>query len=509
MCTRRGGFGGTFGSLLREELVPQDKVNEILDEVEEKSGEAGFLFTLAKNLANIIFVGTAYFILIITMFAYVFMLLARYVALSFFIILFPLAVIFWMFPNLKVAGGNLWDQWFQGFTRWLLFAPIGLFFIWLAVKLMTEDPDSKGSVLTTVGGGEAGFFAAVGNMVVVVGFMLGGLIVANKMSITGAGVAQGLVNKAGQYAKGRAKLSGARAGAYLSEKAKKPVEGMQRTPGLRTLGRGLNIAGAKAEQALAKKAKDQIKALAKNPERLAKAIPTLRGARQAEALEILRKKNALHLIPEEAGGIAAVMADPSTRAAFQRLGRNNDLEDLERAIGMDESVAQAARAFDETGSRADEADLQSAVDTFQKRAYQSSKHVDALQTRIFRPGEQYGLGDEARQAVAESLTHGLVDRMPESTVRLRTKATAGEFTNFQGIFDGHMTNFEKTHLDPALRGPGVDEKKKLEHIDANSPIFSAWARRVYPAYNKSLGGLLFAPTTTVTTTTTTTTIPTP
>ena len=246
-----GGFYSTFGqSLLGEGIDPGPVITDALEEDPTAAAELGpdsLIGVLAIALAKVIFIGVAEFVLVITMFAYAFMLLARYVAMSFFIILFPLAVIFWIFPKLQVVGGNLWKQWFQAFTRWLLFAPIGLFFIWLGVRLITDS-----NVLQTADGDLETFLVTVGNMVIVVGFLLGGLIVSNKMSIAGAGVAQAVMNKAGGWAKTRGKLQYAEAKTRLgnSEKAKKRLEGLASTwagePGFRGALKGIAASPVRA-----------------------------------------------------------------------------------------------------------------------------------------------------------------------------------------------------------------------------------------------------------------------
>lgn len=142
---------------------------------------------LAGLLAGTI-LGVAFLLLgVISLFAFAIMLLIRGVVMSFLIILLPLAWIGFVFPKLKIpGGGNPWSTWWESFIRWLLFAPLAIFFFYLAFQFTALDLDkvlpSSSDDITT----------AVGQMLVTIGFVIGGLIVANKMGITGSGYALGI-----------------------------------------------------------------------------------------------------------------------------------------------------------------------------------------------------------------------------------------------------------------------------------------------------------------------------
>ena len=116
------------------------------------------------------------------------MLFIRYVALAILIVLMPIAWVAWIFPNIKIPGGNPSQLWWSQFIKWLLFAPISMFFFFLAIKTATSQDILQYTNSGSDGlGSDLGMFAtAVCNMMLVVGFLLGGMIVAQKMSITGS-----------------------------------------------------------------------------------------------------------------------------------------------------------------------------------------------------------------------------------------------------------------------------------------------------------------------------------
>ena len=389
-----------------------------------------------------------------------------------------------------------------------------MFFFFLSVRAVNSN------VLTTDVEGtnpEVQGLAAVGDMLIITGLLLGGLIVANKMSITGSSYAMAVGKKGGNWAKAKGKLMaiGTVSAPFRTERGKKFTEKTQQlgasrglmgrlmTAPVRAGGRGLNVLGAKGEQAIKKRAEEDIKVLEGNPVRLAQATPSLRGAKLARALDTLRKEKSLGLIPEESGGIARLIGNPGVEKLYKRLGRGGDYEDLEKAAGFNTAVINAARAFEEGTGTLD--DLRQAVEAFQRATYQSAKDVDALQTRIFRPGNQYGLQDTTRQVIAERLGLGLLEQMPETTVRLRTKMDGAELGEFQKIFDARIQTFEAKNLPARLQGLRVDTKDKLNELDAQVARLPAGsgaaaaavedarlARKLYKEYERMLGGgLLF------------------
>lgn len=167
---------------------------------------------IAKTMMSVLLAATFGFIGIISLFAMAIMLFIRGIALSILLILLPIAWVMWIFPNLKLPGGiNPWTMWWENFTRWLLFAPLSMFFLWLAISLANTGelfPDAS-----------TGLYSAAGQMIVTAGLILGGLLVSNKMGITGAAVALSAVAAGKVWAQSKAKRYGLQAGRGTIRKA--------------------------------------------------------------------------------------------------------------------------------------------------------------------------------------------------------------------------------------------------------------------------------------------------
>ena len=196
---------------------------EIIDTDMDNSG---WIAEVAIELISVVFLTTFIIVGVIALTAFAAMLMVRYVALSFLIVMMPIAWVTWIFPNLKIPGGNPFNVWWESFTRWLLFAPISMFFFFLAIQAAVA-PDIVDRPIDAEVGTLAEIGIATGNMVLVVGFMLGGLVVANKLSITGASYALGVTKKLGAYARKRSKRELVRMGSaiFRADKMEEPKEG--------------------------------------------------------------------------------------------------------------------------------------------------------------------------------------------------------------------------------------------------------------------------------------------
>ena len=126
------------------------------------------------------------------------MLMMRFIVLGILLVLSPLAWLGWVLP----ATHGIWQKWWDNFLKWTFFAPIVLFFIYLAVEstkgIAVYNP--KDSIHQAIDSSflQIGVMAIIGNMVLIIGFLLGGLIVANSLSAMGAKQAYGFAQKAGK-----------------------------------------------------------------------------------------------------------------------------------------------------------------------------------------------------------------------------------------------------------------------------------------------------------------------
>jgi hypothetical protein len=188
-----------------------------------------------KPLISVFFVILFLVNFIIILGALFIMLLIRYVALGFLLILAPLAWTMWIFENTK----QYWTEWWKNFLKWTFFAPLVLFFLYLVMLSLRGTPGGSGGFITSssnttkINGVEFTFkskndgpLGAIQNfvgtvlgditatflqMIMAIGLTVGSLIAANRLGIKGAesglSLANNINNSAKNWAKNRAKGS--------------------------------------------------------------------------------------------------------------------------------------------------------------------------------------------------------------------------------------------------------------------------------------------------------------
>ncbi|MEK7076008.1 MAG: hypothetical protein AAB948_04420, partial [Patescibacteria group bacterium] len=209
------------------------------------------------------------------------MLLIRYFFLGILLILSPIVWLLWIFPGTS----NLWQKWWNNFLRWTFFAPIMMFFLYLAIATISvSDKNLKDTKLQGAIQGSQRFteilakkqegglivdIAKFGNLALVIGLIMSGLIAANSMGIYGAKVAMGAAQGAGRGFGGwvgrlplRAGAAAMRPGSW-GEKAGKAIRdagdkwkaktGLLNAP-IRWAGKKLSSTGGAMERAPAYKA---------------------------------------------------------------------------------------------------------------------------------------------------------------------------------------------------------------------------------------------------------------
>ena len=202
----------------------------------------------------VIFIFIASFVLL----AFALMLVIRYVTLSFLLILAPLTWLFWVIPSLSKQFGRWWDK----FISWTFFAPAVSFFFYLAL-VSIKQVSSGAAAVSTSQFFKDGFMAAIMQqgvrMVILIGLLIGGLIAAQEMSITGAEAAKKMVNdrynKTRKWAWDKTKSGAARA-ATAPLRSDKGQEAIKRLKAAGAKGFNFNnvpfIKGTKFAQALNK-----------------------------------------------------------------------------------------------------------------------------------------------------------------------------------------------------------------------------------------------------------------
>lgn len=135
------------------------------------------------------------------------MFFIRYVMLSFLVIVMPLVWLAWVWPDFK----NLWSKWWDKFLKWTFFAPAASFFIYLALSISTANQHGGGpisafsisdDVLASANLTINDMGSLIGQMVLVIGILVGGIIAAQEFGITGADLTMKGMKWAGNSAAG-------------------------------------------------------------------------------------------------------------------------------------------------------------------------------------------------------------------------------------------------------------------------------------------------------------------
>src|SRR3989344_5534424 len=202
----------------------------------------------ANLIVNMIFAALLMLGIAFTLFALGIMFLLRTGWLYALLILLPLVLVLMPFPKTSQYFG----RWTNKFFQWTMFAPVAMFFLYLSMLVFQANinPGETNNIKTMsylVNGAQAqvwnqgvcgAFIEQVIKYVVVWFFMLGSLMAAQSMSITGAGAALGMIKSAEKWAGGKVKNAGKRglsaAGRVVGadKKMEDLARGLQKIPGI-------------------------------------------------------------------------------------------------------------------------------------------------------------------------------------------------------------------------------------------------------------------------------------
>ena len=178
-----------------------------------------------NSIASLFFAGAFTLLSALTLLGIALMLLTRFIWLILLLIVSPITWFFWVIPDLS----GEFKKWWSSFFKWCFYAPTLSFFLYLTILSVDKlkdlnvayqqsavaifngvDPTKTASIHILSG------FQQISNMVVIVGLLIGGLMVAQSMSGTGADQMMKLATKAGKgvgkWAGGRAKQTGKNVG---------------------------------------------------------------------------------------------------------------------------------------------------------------------------------------------------------------------------------------------------------------------------------------------------------
>lgn len=156
--------------------------------IDEKS-DASFLNLFLEYTVGSIVLLMAAFVL----FAGGIMILFRIIVICFLMIISPLVFMCYILPSLRTN----WSKWWKTFLNWCIFAPAYAFFVWIAIQIAVSGANKRMGLEAnqyTISGNynpmANSFISAPGQQLisylVILGFLIGGLIVAKQLGIYGA-----------------------------------------------------------------------------------------------------------------------------------------------------------------------------------------------------------------------------------------------------------------------------------------------------------------------------------
>ncbi|MEK7555550.1 MAG: hypothetical protein AAB516_01890 [Patescibacteria group bacterium] len=291
------------------------------------------------------------------------MLFIRYVYLGVLLILSPIVWLLWIFPNTQ----HLWQKWWNSFLRWVFFAPLSLFFLYLAIFALEKPPATQQQIINqqqqefvkNLSEKQKGVeipLAKYGNMIILLGLLMGGLIAANSLSITGSKTAMGAAQGAGKMFGGWVGKKGVALGTrpLRGEWGRKVTEGMQKfgagrgalgrlmTAPVRHLGTAVSGVGVGQGEKLIKNAGERLNKRFINDKNLANAWDTLSRDEKIAGAKRFMKNKTMNLLSDEQ--LNRDIGNEGTKKYFERHGEKKSYEDFEKAAMRNTSMVNSKSA---------------------------------------------------------------------------------------------------------------------------------------------------------------------
>lgn len=291
-----------------------------------------------------------YMITAIALLATAIMTLVRNIWVAFLLLLMPLSWAMWGFPMLQKYHKEWWDN----FLKWgLIYLPSMTFFLWLALetaKNIETFSKAQGAIFPVSGGGfEAVLAQAAINIIqilILVGLMIGGLKIAQKLGGAGSNIGMGLAGRAGKLGKrmGIGAAKGVGKGLYVGSGARRAGKASARKlstvlstgkynplqyVGGRALGAKLNKAGQYTKQIDAYQ-KSNYEGL--SDDQLMNTAATTGVAKAAKLKELQKRKKLGEYNKNNKGGMERLAT-----GALPHLGADDD--SIKSVLALDPTLA--------------------------------------------------------------------------------------------------------------------------------------------------------------------------
>ncbi len=457
-------FSGTAGGQSEEQL------RKAFNDDEQSFGGLGsligtVLFALFSSIFSIIILGV-----------FVVMLIIRYVYIAYLLIILPIAWAGWIFP----ATAQYASKWWHSFFQQAFFAPIVLFFMWVAIQasnamynsnafevnvFTSKDQNPQlGGILGSLGDEAGGILEQLMKVSVILGIMLGGMITAQSMGMklagTAVGAAQGTAAGFGNWTKRKGTQYSSAALRYKrSPEGKSMMERMQERASKAPLplrwaaGLALRPAARFAAAGGSRLYEQESADIRKSGMTAAEAqvhVLSAGGARRAALLSFLAEKDALDKVP------AAVSVAKGAKSLFTNLGIASKFKSVQAGAGMSTEMYEAAKS----GASQDE------INGFAKEFLTSLRPQELAKLPIdelFEGKEKFGLEAGTVQNLSTSIAHAIA--------AVRPAAISQILPNIKG---STMTKFETVYR--AEAGAMPNAAQRLEYMDNAVAAFTTGLR---------------------------------
>ena len=404
----------------------------------------------------------------IVLFAIFVMLMIRYVYLTLLLILSPLAMVAWVFQGTR----SLWQKWWSKFLNWTFFAPIVTFFLYLTIASMRRHPfDSIINANSALPVGDALqqkgiMFAvgAIGQMIATIGLLVGSLIAAQALSISGA---THFIGTAGRFGKGVRSYASTRAqrlgwgatskvtGSETVKKATTTMASSKYAP-VRWASRGVGALGTKAETGVAKEAREAVKGYSN--ERLTNEILASRGPRRNVLLEHAAKEGKL-----DKKVIAELLSDSNKMEGLGKEFKSQGLDfgNVEKSVGYNSKIlAEASKGPREFSEEA----LRNATKEFHSglRPEDYEKWKGQFLYKAEATGKDYNLNPALVGNLRDSYAYGIAATGPGKTGKIYPKMKSEEIKNFSEIYDKNVEKLPNEQ--DKIKARRAQEKAKSKRL---------------------------------------------
>lgn len=216
-------------------------------------------------LFSLVFTVVDFVLIVFVLGAFIVMLMIRYIYLAILAILLPFAWASWVFPSFS----SMYSKWWNKFLQWTFFAPIFMFFLYLALATIggSNNADALNStdyvgngnmlfnaILNFFGSGIQPIITNLLQEMVLGGLIIGGMIAADSMGVKFAGSAVKVAQNGGKAIQGYVSKQSKKAGraTFRKVRGEKAVNamregrflGLQGVPGLKWVtSRGASVVG--------------------------------------------------------------------------------------------------------------------------------------------------------------------------------------------------------------------------------------------------------------------------